>query len=421
MIVWTSVHLSTIVTAMAEEQSSRRRPRVETQSLGVPSVPLSSQTLPQIASMRDMLHEGGDQKSVLTPKPFGGERAKFKSWMKHFENFMIPYGLDVYLRAAVSEPQEPQMQKMQPEVRQASRYIYALLAALMENSGEGAIIVDGVTDANGFLAWRNLVREFAPSTADRQVAIYAGLLNPDWHEAVSFQQWYKMWLSWEVGIARYSIDTRKTIDDDTKIATLVRCVPDFVRDILKVLPKTTMQSYASLREALLHVMTQERVYGPTGVEAECEDDAQRPVPPRTAASKMSLESSAPSLEETVHALCLEDKGRKGKKGKGKGKLEEQIQKLQTQLDEIQKQLQLLLSGPGGEGAPSFSRPSSSTEPPQRYIVSSGLCFRCGQKGHIAAQCPATLAQLEEDELDTESSGLVTAESLHSLFQSQENP
>lgn len=311
------------------------------------------------------------------------------------------------------------MQNMRPEVRQSSRCVYALLAALMEESGEGAIIVEAVTDANGFLAWRNFVREFAPGIADRQVAIYAGLLNSDWHEARNLQQWYKMWLTWEVGMARYMIDTRKTIDDDNKVATLTRCAPDFVRDILNVLPASTSSTYASLRNSLLHVLRQTKVYGPPGVEAECKDDEddQKPVMPRTFTTKTPL-------DEAISALSSSPEGKKGNKGKGKGKIEGQLQKLQEQLEQMQAQMQQLLGAASAEGvstSKSFSSAGSVSEN-TREAISSGRCFRCGKKGHIAVNCLEVIAELEEDEYFNEKYGVdYQSEGLLSIFENYDNP
>eukprot|EP00930_Biecheleria_cincta_P025066 TRINITY_DN17882_c0_g1_i1.p1 TRINITY_DN17882_c0_g1~~TRINITY_DN17882_c0_g1_i1.p1 ORF type:complete len:122 (-),score=21.98 TRINITY_DN17882_c0_g1_i1:314-679(-) len=58
---------------MTDEQPPRRRPRAESQPLGVP-LESPAQMFPKLRGMGRLLRDAGDQKSALAPKPFTGER-----------------------------------------------------------------------------------------------------------------------------------------------------------------------------------------------------------------------------------------------------------------------------------------------------------------------------------------------------------
>jgi len=125
------------------------------------------------------------------------------------------------------------------------------------------------------------------------------------------------------------------------------------------------------------------------------------------------------LDEAISALSSSPEGKEGKKGKGKGKIEGQLQQLQEQLEQMQAQMQQLLGAASAERvstSKSFSSAGSVSEK-QREAISSGRSFRCGKKGHIAVNCPEVIAELEEDEYLNEKYGVdYQSEGLLSLLE-----
>ena len=320
-----------------------------------------------------------DFRSLLQPKPFTGQRKDFASFRRDLENSLIPLGIDHYLRAAVNEPQAPPLSIMTAQQRQLARLLYSILAALVRGTGEAELMVESVSDKNGFAAWRRLVHGLEDvHSIDRQTAVYAGLLNPHWVDS----EWERQWLSWEVALSRYTLDTGKQVDDHTKAATVLRCAPKRIKDFIRICPRELTSSYSTLRDALINYLAKEKEYDLTGDRRSMDEEA---APPR------------PDASGSIAILDTTPNGKGKAKGKGKGKLDQQMNDLRRQLAQLQEQLQQLLVR---QGPPGFSTSVSSMPPHSTAYAkakafaapSQMLCFRCNQPGHRAAEC---LADLEE--------------------------
>jgi len=99
--------------------------------------------------------------------------------------------------------------------------------------------------------------------------------------------------------------------------------------------------------------------------------------------------------QSDHMMAIDVQGKGKGKGKRKGKefkkYEQQLQTLRQQLESLQKQVQILL-GTRDVVGPSGSQSSSSRSGPAQQNQFSGMCFRCGERGHRASEC---LKDLEE--------------------------
>jgi len=189
--------------------------------------------------------------TLLQPKPFTGQKKDFPAFRRDVETSLLPLGIEHLLHAAVTEPQEPALQTMTDSQKECARLLDSILTKLVRDTGQAELILESVVDKNGFAAWRKLVRDLGRvQNVDHQTAVYASLLNPEWTD----DNWEAQWLAWEVAIARYTLDTGKQVDGETKTATVVWCAPPRVQDFLKMCPRELTSSYAILQSALLNFL-----------------------------------------------------------------------------------------------------------------------------------------------------------------------
>lgn len=304
----------------------------------------------------------------------------------------MPHRLDIYLDAAIQDPSEPDMLVMPDYLADWGRDVYAVLTALTRKAGTAALILDAIPDKNGWTAWRRLVQEYQPQERDRQVAVYSSLLNPTWSE--DLDKWYPEWLQWESQWSRYSMETRKPMDDEARVATLLRWAPPKLQEFFKVSPDTITQSYKALHAAVTAYLARTRVY-PGGVTATATEtgrssQAEADVTPANPQVEQKQEQEQPSVdavtsEETISVVS-------GPKGKGKGRLlrqkDERIMELEKQVETLRAQI-ARLTGTGDDGDP-------GTVLRRRFAnLRPGSCYRCGQPGHRAFECDEDISMLEE--------------------------
>lgn len=205
--------------------------------------------LPEISQVKGL-------KAILQPRAFDGKPESFAQFRRDLENFFLPYRLGPCLKHATQDLEEPSLTTMGPKLVEWSQVLYAVLVSLTREAGTATLIVDSVQDANGFAAWRRLVREFQPLEADRQIAIQAGLLNPEWTE----EDWSNQYLAWKTGVAKLAHDTGRFLDDATKIATVLRCAPEPIRQFLELVPRHVTSSFSQLDQAIEDYLTRQRTY-----------------------------------------------------------------------------------------------------------------------------------------------------------------
>lgn len=384
---------------MVQRPARRTRGRTEpgdvaTTTAGVAQTPTSAE--PKM-DMADLLR-GSEIRRALIPEPFSGQPQDFLQFRRDFENMLVPYRLDTYLDAAIHDAEEPDMLVMPDRVADWDRGVYAILASLTRKAGTASLILDSIPDKNGWAAWRRWIREYQPQERDRQVSVYASWLSPEWSD--DLDKWYPQWLQWESQWAKYSMETCKPIDDEARVATLLRWAPSRLQDFFKLSPDSITQSYKTLHDAVSAYVARSRVY-PGGVTAPLkepgEDSSQ--ASQKTSAPASSLdEKTTVTAEATVNAVVGDDNVSAvstGTKGKGKGRLlrqkDERIQELERQIEHLREQVARLT----GSRDRRASSSAMGRQLPRFANLRPGDCYRCGQPGHRAFECDEELSVIEE--------------------------
>ena len=180
-----------------------------------------------------------DLKSIFTPECFDGKDEHFAQWKRNFQAALMPWGIKRLLQAAVEEAEEPQHHRMTAEQITWSNLLYSVLTGVMKNSGKGKMIVERIADENGFMAWRQLKKEYQPRHVDRHAAVTAGLMNPSFTD----DDFYEEFLQWELDWANFTRETHVEPEEGELIATIVRTAPPKIRAYLQIAPMGTTDSY----------------------------------------------------------------------------------------------------------------------------------------------------------------------------------
>lgn len=392
--------------AMVEE--GRRRRREEEPTKPTP-LPMAASSLPGASVPAVAPHEQAVElfrsARVLAPDPFSGREEDFPAFRKDVENMLIPYGIDQLLDAAVRERQEPDMRVMPKELADWGRLLYSLLAALTKRAQTAALIADSVQDRNGWAVWRRLVHYYQPQERDRQVSVYASLLNPTWSE--DLMRWYEDWLQWESTWARYCLETGRQSDDEAKVANLLRFAPPVLQDFLRMSPDSITRSYDALREAILAFCARSRIYV-AGVSRQAMFGSSE----TAGRQSQSFEASLPP-EMDISLV----KKTKGAKGKGKTKKGTSSRTWPSQAPPFTSTYSTPTVAPPFERECIFcgqlghkrdeclkyikameqaKKETQAGEKPDFSSLKPGSCFRCGQYGHLRSQCNKSVGAISEE-------------------------
>ncbi|CAE8602804.1 unnamed protein product [Polarella glacialis] len=293
-----------------------------------------------------------DLKGVLQPPKFAPDERDFPEWRYQFESTMTLLQMDELMEAAAKAPDVPKLCDMTASQKQGARFLHALLVALTRGVPKAEVLVKGIRDKNGFAAWRSLLREYAPPTADRQTAVLGGLLNPQWEES---RPWYPQLLAWENHIADHALETGVDMPDPIKAATLVRHAPENIQAFLQLCPAQITDSYPKLKAAVRGFLQKTIVYDANGMPVMN--------------ALMQQDREPPGRQQRQPAGKAQGKGSSGSRAAASA------------------------AGPLTSAA-SRAAPQRQTRATGAKQPFEGVCYRCNKQGHKASDCRVVL-QLEE--------------------------
>ena len=114
-------------------------------------------------------------------------------------------------------------------------------------SGRALNLLRLLPAGEGFVAWRRLVEEYEPSSMSRHLSMLVGVLTPDWSDNTAFVDEF---MRWERRVVEYEMATGSKLPDAVKCAAVVRYAPIRVRDYLRTVDSSVLESYGRLRLTL---------------------------------------------------------------------------------------------------------------------------------------------------------------------------
>ena len=373
-----------------------------------------------------------DLKTALSPPLLGPRLEDFVEWKEQFQNIMTPLAIEDLLEAAVALPFEVDLDECTERNKIIARLLHMLIVPCVKGNAKAAMVVRGVPNKNGWVAWRRLCQEFQPRDTDRWAAIEAGLLSPQWTSANFVDQLRE----WKDDVARYEVESGRYIPDHIKVSVITRWAPPHIRYFIRLTPAAATASLQSLETAICNYERRGRIYTARGTP---QMGASESVPMEIGV----VESGPPMRWKSRAQKSFEQQqwnGSKGKAGKGGGWRQAQWwqnRPPQAQISGREPAASFWWTGVGNVGG-QWPRTSEESETPSggkskgkdkgkmkgkkgkkgkkgekgggKTFGKPGLkgslkgsskgktppvCYRCGAAGHYASQCQLAAWDLEE--------------------------
>jgi len=181
-----------------------------------------------------------DPKLVERPACFDGVESGWPEWrFKLMSWFSL---VDTRYPDMLAACEQADVPTLQGEHRRLQVILYVLLASL--TTGRLNHLVRNTENENGFLAWRAIVREMEPHTAQRRIAMLSTLLRPDLGDLAVFE---REWMKWEMEVVQYEKLEGKQFDRQLVHALVLEQAPE---DIRKQLQFFAPADYSQLRDML---------------------------------------------------------------------------------------------------------------------------------------------------------------------------
>ena len=230
--------------------------------------------LQKVADRKDGSKFAEAGKVVSKPDAYGTDDVEqdIAKWTEFYDNFRAwlfyadpdyETSLD-HLEANTSVPVDISTMDGPQVVR--ARQLYSILVGSLK--GKPLRILKGVSNRNGFEAWRQLLAQYQPRTRARSISLLSALMNfPAFNKTQTILEQIQ-------GFERLKAEYRKSsgvdLADDVSLSILVRCLPKHLQQHIQ-LQLTETSSYGSIRSLVIAYeqttssWTDKRIYSEVGV------------------------------------------------------------------------------------------------------------------------------------------------------------
>ena len=168
-----------------------------------------------------------------------------------------------------------------------ARMVFYVLSQLLNKAPLQVLM--GISDNNGYEAWRSLKRDYEPDSGSRRVAMLSNVLRPSF-EGTLPEFWEKL-RKWHNEVENYEASSGEELTDNMKAGIVIQAAPREIREKLQLQDFATYSNLLSRIEHYIHTI---RVW-----------------------SSGSGDTPLPMDVGQVASLSKGGGGKKGDKGKGK--------------------------------------------------------------------------------------------------------
>merc|ERR1712194_48268 len=152
------------------------------------------------------------------------------------------------LDAAEAENRNLDMNAFNEAAKTAARKIYYILTMTLRGPHLG--ILKSTPQQNGYLSWRTLFARYEGSSAGRQHSLLSRILEPKTFREHPLE-WEDDLTSWELDVSRWETASTELLSENMKSQIILDLAPSTIKVSLAVANYTT---YAALRSAILSYM-----------------------------------------------------------------------------------------------------------------------------------------------------------------------
>ena len=234
------------------------------------------------------------------------------------------------------------------EMRERAKKLYAYLVSFLK--GRPLRVVRAILDGDGFRAWQQLCREFQPQTIQRELGLIQALVAYPVFEKGKIMESV---MKYERLVSDYERLAGSSLDENLKIATLIRCCPNQLRQHLQLNVKPGMK-YEQIRQSMV---AYEQTTTSWSAQKILEYSEVQPME----VDRVKGDGKGKGKKGKGKSKGSKGKGSKGDKGKGKGSYKGDSKG----------------KGKGGGKGKSDTKGQGKGK---------GPCFICNKMGHKAADC-----------------------------------
>ena len=239
---------------------------------------------------------------VWRPKDHDDEMNGWPEWSFLFKTFMGMLDADYEQDLGLVEndlKKELKLEDYGEDYRVRARRLYSYLVSYVK--GRPLRIVRAVTTSDGYKAWQHLCREFQPKTRQRTLCMLQAITQfPAFEKGKSLEGLLVL----EKLVEDYERFSEEKLNNDLKVATLIRCCPQVLRQHLE-LTLTKETDYATIRQALTDFEQTRSAWTTEKVLKQAQEFANQDDPM--------------DVDRVQWKGTQKGKGKEKPKGKGKGK------------------------------------------------------------------------------------------------------
>ena len=296
---------------------------------------------------------------VWRPKDHDDEMNGWPEWSFLFKTFMGMLDADYEQDLGLVEndlKKELKLEDYGEDYRVRARRLYSYLVSYVK--GRPLRIVRAVTTSDGYKAWQHLCREFQPKTRQRTLCMLQAITQfPAFEKGKSLEGLLVL----EKLVEDYERFSEEKLNNDLKVATLIRCCPQVLRQHLE-LTLTKETDYATIRQALTDFEQTRSAWTTEKVLKQAQEFANQDDPM--------------DVDRVQWKGTQKGKGKEKPKGKGKGKDGKGPSKSK---------------GKGKSSQPGSSKGKSKGkgekgEGKGKQQKETRECYVCKRTGHLAKDC-----------------------------------
>ena len=127
-----------------------------------------------------------------------------------------------------------------------------------------ALIFKTCERGNGFQVWCKLHKEYEARLAGRYQGMLTALMNPEGWKSLDDIKFAEAYLKWQGDVMQYELHKLKPLEDQVKIAVVMRHAPDQIRSFLRQQPHHIGDDYHRLDTVLNNYLVSGRGYDGSG-------------------------------------------------------------------------------------------------------------------------------------------------------------
>ena len=200
-----------------------------------------------------------DTRGLSKVHEFSGKEEDFPKWNFWFLSYaaLISPRMKQLMLWCDAQPECPKKADMvaygDPDISRLSETLYHVLVQLCTKGKAVSVLMlqaETIEEGNGFLAYCNVKNTMQPRLGGRYAAMLGLLLNPEWNTQ-DLMKWKEAFTQWELAVARYETQTKKKVDDETRIAVILQYGPDEVKKLVLQNQRVINDDYSTMRGVVM--------------------------------------------------------------------------------------------------------------------------------------------------------------------------